>query len=92
LRSATAATQQTALPTQSNNNDRPSIIIVEVLGYGGGSGGGETPDNSEEERRRSNRSENQDPSNRVQVLDVGDLTEARRRQLVEEERQLAGRQ
>ena len=44
---ATAATQQTMPPTQTGNNDRPSIIIVEVLGYGGG-GGDDKPDSSEE--------------------------------------------
>jgi hypothetical protein len=33
-----AANQKTAVPTQSGNNDQPSIIIVEFLGFGGGDG------------------------------------------------------
>lgn len=87
---AGASAKQAESPTGNGAREQPSIIIVEVLGYGGG--GGDAPDKSDEERRRSNHSQNQDPSNRVQVLDVGELTEARRRQLMEEKRQLAGRQ
>lgn len=64
-------------------------MIVEIIGYGGGQG---TEDNDDNEKRRMNRSESQDPSSRVQVLGVGELTEARRRQLVEEKRQSIGRQ
>lgn len=81
----TAGTQQTALPTQSGANGQPSIIIVEVLGYGGGDDSPRTPvqDNS---GRKNGDDLSQDPGNRVQVLGVGDLSDARRRQLVEEKR------
>lgn len=87
---ATAASQQTATPSQGVGNAQPSVIIVEVLGYGGG----EAPTPSgEEDRRRSQRSErgyNHDSA--FQVVGVGELNEAEMRALSEtERRQLSGR-
>jgi Filamentous haemagglutinin family outer membrane protein len=82
---ATAATQQTALPTQSGNNDRPSVIIVEVLGYGGGEDGTPTPTQQDDKRHRSENNQNYDPNSIFQVVGSGELNDDQEKMLVGKE-------
>jgi hypothetical protein len=63
--------------------------MVEVLGYGGDAGNG-SQDQKPDDNKRQQRSDEQDPNNRVQVLAVGDLTETQRKQLVEQKQRSAG--
>jgi hypothetical protein len=79
---ATAATQQTATPTQGGNS-QPSVIIVEVLGYGGGGESGQ-PDVRNDRRQQG--TQNYDPTNPVQVIGNGPITEQESRMMTEPER------
>uniref|UniRef100_Q07N99 Filamentous haemagglutinin family outer membrane protein n=1 Tax=Rhodopseudomonas palustris (strain BisA53) TaxID=316055 RepID=Q07N99_RHOP5 len=82
---ATAATQQTAMPTQAGGNAQPSVIIVEVLGYGGGDGATEGAAPRDQRRRRS--SEDQyDPASAIHMLGNGAVSDEQRRRLTKEER------
>ncbi|RZN31269.1 filamentous haemagglutinin family protein [Bradyrhizobium sp. Leo121] len=63
---ATAATQLSAAPTQSNN-DRPSVILVEFLGFGGGDGS-PTPNPTLEKKRSGDDGRAQNPDSAYQVL------------------------
>lgn len=93
---ATAAATKDLEPSRRAGaapQERPSIILVEVLGYGGAGGNEQPPRPSPEPdgSRRPSRAEGQDPSGRVQVLGVGDLTDDQTRQLVDEKRRQIAR-
>ncbi|WPO40258.1 hypothetical protein [Tardiphaga sp. 42S5] len=81
---ATAATQQTATPTQTTTNN-PSVIIVEVLGYGGGEGS--TPADSEDLKRSKRSERSYDHNSAFQVVGVGELNETEKQNLSMSERQ-----
>ena len=94
---ATAATQQTTVPTQSSGG-QPSIVIVEVLGYGGGDPS-EAPRNDDRRRNDGQQGFNEprnppDYSDRsaVQIAGYGQLSAAELEMLTPEERKkLSGR-
>ncbi|MGY3608496.1 MULTISPECIES: filamentous haemagglutinin family protein [unclassified Bradyrhizobium] len=81
---ATAATQQSAAPTQSNN-DRPSVILVEFLGFGGGDGS-LTPNPNPEKKRSGDDGRAQNPDSAYQVLGAGEMTMDEAKQLIAQRR------
>ena len=81
---ATAASQQTATPTQGSGNAQPSVIIVEVLGYGGGQS--EEPGEASERKRRETQRQSYDQNSPLQLVGNGALTERQQQALTAEER------
>ncbi|MDI4231971.1 filamentous hemagglutinin family protein [Bradyrhizobium sp. Arg237L] len=79
---ATAATQQTAAPTQGSANAQPSVIIVEFLGYGGGSDDGEQPSKKRERDDKQTYNE----SAPIRVVGYGPIKPADTKDLTAEEK------
>jgi filamentous hemagglutinin len=80
------AGQQTALPAQSNTNERPSVIIVEVIGYGGGGDDNIPSDQNDDRRRRKGEQRSYNPTSPYQVIGVGTLTDEQVSGLADEKR------
>ena len=80
-----AASDEASKPAQNSASAQPSVIIVEVIGFGGGDG---EPDDEEERRRRTQgqKQGSYNPKSRLQVIGLGELSDAQKLQLTEAER------
>ncbi len=84
------ASQQATAPAQSNASGQPSIIIVEVLGYGGGDSDASGP-GEDQRRRAAPDQQGYNANSSLQVIGLGNLSDAQKRQLTEsEQRELVG--
>ena len=86
ISNATAATQQTATPSQGSGNAQPSVIIVEVLGYGGGSEQDSPSRQKERNGRQSDERQSYDPSSMFQVVGSGALSDDQKQKLTDDEK------
>jgi len=82
----TAATQQSGLPAQANN-DQPSVIFVEVVGYGGNNGEQPAqPPQGGDDRKKDQQSYN--ANGNVQVLGYSTLKDDEMNALTDEEKRV----